>query len=666
MLTRHDARAIGAPRRRADLDGLRALAIVLVVVYHVWLGRVSGGVDVFILMSAYFLTASFLRRSDDVGFGALPSFWLRRFAQLLPAAALTITAVLAFASMALPSPQWRAVWDQSWASLTYWQNVALADASVDYYARDEVFPSPLQHFWSLSIQGQVFLLWPIIIVGGVLIARRFGWSARTVLTVVFAALFTASFAYSVHLTAVSQQEAYFDTAARLWEFAFGSLAALVVPRLRIGRLLSIVLGWGGLIALVTCGMMLDVGAGFPGVAALWPTVAAVAIIVAGHAPHRSRASVLLVSRPLTSLGGISYALYLVHWPILVAAMVVVDSTRLGVLEGAAVIALSLAAAWALTRSVAVVADPIGASRRRDLRLIVVSLVIVALPLAAWQTASAVRAATLDPTANPGAEVLMPWFASRVQEGAALVPLGTELEDEWIALDGPCDDTHRPAQDAAAESCVQSIVDESAPTFVAVGDSHAQQWLGAILPVLQNKGWNVVALLKGGCSLGLDEDGDDDCREWRHGAADYVTASPASVAMFIGTKAIAESDEERVPAGLDRVVSAVAASGTEVLLVRDNPRFGEDMFACVEQRGEECGRDVSAVLATENPAIPLAADPRVSVLDLSQYLCPAGRCPAVIGNVAVYMDDNHLSGTYARSLSPAVQAALAQIPGIPIG
>ena len=180
------------------------------------------------------------------------------------------------------------------------------------------------------------------------------------------------------------------------------------------------------------------------------------------------------------------------------------------------------------------------------------------------------------------------------------------------------------------------------------------------------GWNVVALLKGGCSLAPDEDADDECREWRTAAAAYTVALPAAVAMFIGTKAVPESDQERVPAGLDRVIGEVVASGTEVLLMRDNPRFHEDMYTCLEQTPDECGRDLATVQAPANPAIALADDPHVSLLDLTEYLCPEGRCRAAIGNVAVYLDDNHLTGTYARSLAPAVRAALAEIPGIPIG
>lgn len=655
-----------ASGRRADLDGLRAFAVALVVVYHVWLGRVSGGVDVFLLLSAYFLTGSFARRVDRVSFASLPAFWARRFGQLLPGAALTIVGVLAFAALVLPSSQWRTVWEQALASLTYWQNRALIDSSVDYYARSDTFPSLLQHFWSLSVQGQVFVLWPLLIVGSVMVARSLRRPATGVMIVVFAVIFVASFAYSVYSTSVAQQAAYFDTAARLWEFALGSLAALIVPRLRVGGALGAILGWGGILALLTCGVVLDVGSGFPGFAALWPTLAAVALIVSGRAAAPSVATRVLSSRPLLALGGISYALYLVHWPILVGAMWLTDSAALSLEQGMVVIAASVVVAWGLTRAVASVRSSGGAATSSDLRLVVASVLVVTVPLGAWQAASAVRAATISPQANPGAQVLMPWLDVREYPDAPTVPFGTQLSDEWVALDGPCTDDYRPRDGDLAATCSQSVVAAEAPTFIAIGDSHAQQWLGSILPVLQEAGWNTVALLKGGCSLAPGEIADDECRSWREAAAAYAVDAPAAMAMFIGSKAVPETDQERLPRGLEDVVARVAASGTDVLLVRDNPRFEEDMFACLERAGDACGRDRLAVQAAENPSQELADDPRVWALDLTDYLCPDGRCRAAIGNVAVYLDDNHLTGSYARSLAPAVRAAFAEIPGIPIG
>lgn len=664
-------RRVDAPApRRADIDGLRAFAIVLVVVYHVWLGRVSGGVDVFLLVSAYFLTASFLRRSNILRPADLVVFWARRFGRLVPAAAVTIFGVLAFAAAFVPGSQWQSIWAQSWASLFYVQNRELSATAVDYYARTEVFPSFLQHFWSLSVQGQVFVLWPILILAAVLITRASGWAVRTVATVMFGTVFVISLAYSVQLTAADQQVAYFSTPARLWEFALGSLAALLFPRLTLPVRLSALLGWVGIVALVTCGIVLDVGAGFPGSAALWPTLAAVAIILAGQTarPESSSSYRFLASKPLRFVGSSAYALYLVHWPVLVGYMTLTDSTNVGLGGGLIVIAISFIAAMIVQRTVELPIGRLMGGLRRNTVIVVTSILVVVVPLGAWQVADGVRTATSSPESNPGAAVLMPWLATRATIDAPVVPSSTRLDADWVELDGACQGAFQPVGTEVASTCVQTEPVAGAPTFLVIGDSHAQQWLGAVLPILRDEGWNVVALLKGGCAFAPGEDATEACGTWREQAEDYAATLAADVVMLVGTKAVPMSPEERVPVGLEQRVDALAESGSQVILMRDNPRFDFDMYRCWEESGSDgsCDVPVSTLLAQENPADGLTKEGAVYSLDLTEFVCPDGVCTPVVGNVAVFLDDNHLSATYASSLSPAVEAALQLIPGIPLG
>ncbi len=655
--------------RRSDIDGLRAFAIVLVVVYHVWLGRVSGGVDVFLLVSAYFLTASFLRRSSALRPTDLVIFWARRFARLVPAVAVTILGVLGFAAAFLPASQWQPIWVQAWASLFYVQNRELSAAAVDYYARTEVFPSILQHFWSLSVQGQVFVLWPILIFAAVLIARALGWSVRTVLTVMFGVLFALSFAYSVHLTSADQQVAYFSTPARLWEFALGSLAAILLPNLRVPARWSAVIGWIGIVALVTCGIVLDVGAGFPGYAALWPTLAAVAIILAGQSDGSASSSYrFLASKPLRFVGRSAYALYLVHWPVLVGYMTLTDSTTVGLGGGLAVIAISFVGAMLVQRIVEVPVGRLMGGLRRNVAIIVASVLLVAAPLGSWQLGEGLRAAASSPENNPGAAVLMPWLATRATADAPVVPASTRLASDWVELDAPCTGRFRPDGSAAAASCTQTDPIADAPTFLVIGDSHAQQWLGAVLPTLREDGWNVIALLKGGCAFAPGENATEACATWRAEAEDYAVARAADVVMLVGTKAVPMSPEERVPFGLEESIETLVQAGSQIILMRDNPRFDFDMYRCWEESGSDgsCDVPLSTLLAQENPADELTREGAVYSLDLTEFVCPGGVCTPVVGNVAVFLDDNHLSASYTASLSPAVVAALRRIPGIPLG
>ncbi|OZB78781.1 MAG: acyltransferase, partial [Microbacterium sp. 14-71-5] len=267
----HRAAAVrsSAPRPQAqgyrrDIDGLRAVAILLVVVYHVWIGRVSGGVDVFLMISAFFLTGSFVRRMDAGKPLAVGSFLLSRFRRLMPAAAVVLAATLGACWLLLPQTAWPQLWKEGWASLGYVQNWVLALDGVDYYAHDSALASPLQHFWSLSVQGQVFVLWPVLFLLGALLVRWTKKSTTAVMAWIFGLVFAGSLAFSIWETADLQTFAYFDTGARLWEFAAGSLLALALPYVRLPRVPRAILGWLGLAGLVVCGMVIDVRGGFPG------------------------------------------------------------------------------------------------------------------------------------------------------------------------------------------------------------------------------------------------------------------------------------------------------------------------------------------------------------------------------------------------------------------
>lgn len=338
---------------RRDIQGLRFVAVLLVVVYHVWLDRVSGGVDIFLALSAYFLTASFTRRLESHEPLRLVGYWTRTFGRIVPLATLTILAVVVTAPWLMPLTVWPDVQQQAVASALYVQNWWLAANDVSYYGGE---PIPLQHFWSLSIQGSVFLAWPLtFVLVAVLVRFRPQLRPRPVLAGLFASIGAASLAWSVWITATDQSFAYFDTRARLWEFAFGSLLALVATSPhsfgRPGAIWRTVLGWLGLAGILSVGVLVNVRDAFPGWIALLPLTAAAAVILVGADPGRWGVGRLLGHPWLAGLGDASYALYLVHWPILVAYIVHIEADQPDLLEGGAIVAVSLMLAIVLHRVV---------------------------------------------------------------------------------------------------------------------------------------------------------------------------------------------------------------------------------------------------------------------------------------------------------------------------
>lgn len=646
------------------MDGLRAVAILLVVVYHVWLGRVSGGVDVFLMLSAFFLTGSFARRIVR-GAPLNPfAYWARTFKRLLPLAAVVLAAVLAVAYALYPASTWPTVWSQTWASLAYVQNWELARTAVDYYARDGALASPLQHFWSLSVQGQVFVLWPILLVGCAWAVRRLRLPATPVLLTVFGAVFVASLAFSVVETATAQELAYFDTRTRLWEFALGSLVAIVLPSLRLPARWSVPLGWVGLVAIGVCGLVLDVQGGFPGYYALWPTLAAAAVIVAGATPSRLGVRRVLAHPVLGRLGHDAYALYLVHWPILITWRLVTERQTPTFLEGLGIVVASLVLARGLT---AVVEDPVrnlAWARGRTARsavVVAVAATLVALPLASWQGVERSRTADLLAGASPdhpGASVLLPGYQEVGDLSVPAVPSATALGAQWVSLQEPCTGPTAPANTLLAERCGQTVpASTPSRTVAVVGDSHSEQYMGALVPIAEQQGWALVSVLNGGCSFGL---GDHPCREWNEQVLDYVLDLGPDAVFTVVTAAEVDGPGEGVVVGLQDAVDALLDQGIGVIGLRDNPRFSFDVFECAEMYGvdaDECRRGLAEVSASQNPAEVLTLGDGSVVVDLLDVVCPDAVCGPAVGNVHVYLDDNHLTWDYARTLAPFLEERL---------
>ncbi|MCU1516578.1 MAG: acyltransferase [Pseudarthrobacter sp.] len=661
---------------RPEVQGLRALAVLMVVTYHVWLGRVSGGVDIFLLISAFLLTLSFVRKVEAGKPLNLIRHWLHLFKRLLPAAVVVLLGVLAGTWLILPQSRWPDVLNQAWASLLYRQNWFLADAAVDYYAQDHSGASPLQHFWSLSIQGQVFILWPLVFAGSALLwrllQRRLNVSYRMVLLAAFAGIFLASLAYSIEQTATNQAYAYFDTRTRLWEFALGSLLALVLPYLKPGKTLRVLLGWAGLAAMVSCGLVLTVDRSFPGFIALWPTLAAAAIIVAGQSGSPFGVDRLLSWKPLVALGDNSYALYLWHWPVLVLSLAATGMEAPGIRQGLCVVAVSIVLAVLTTRFVEKPLRDWHWPQKRSWRTAVVIAAccgLLAGPVAVWQTsltAEEAAAAAQPREMTPGAASLAPENAGKPTPDAKIIPAPAAMKDEWADIDGLC-----AGANVAADPLLSGCLQNEAPgtvtkRIVVLGDSHAQQYMAALGPVAKERGWEVVTLLKGGCRFGAESpERDAECNAFNQASAAYVLEHRPDAVFTVASLTHVEAPfETEVPGYLDGIRPFTDA-GMEVVGVRDNPRFSINMPECVQRHGPdapECNAPLNESLAESSPLDSYAGVDGLHLMDLSDFICAGGSCPAVVGNVYVYKDDNHLTKTYVQSMIPMFEERLLAATG----
>ncbi|WP_051579408.1 acyltransferase family protein [Pseudonocardia acaciae] len=656
---------------RPELQGLRALAALLVVVYHVWLGRVSGGVDVFFVISGFLLTGQ-LVRAGERGAVALRAVYARMVGRLLPASVTVLLAIIAVGVVLLPENRWFGTIREVIASVLFVENWQLAADSADYFAQHGA-ASVVQHFWSLSVQGQFFLLWPLVGVAVVWLGRRLRVSPRAGFGAVSAVVLVGSLAYSVWLTSVNQPLAYFDTLARAWEFALGGLLALVIDAVPLPRAVRIGLGWAGVAGLVSCGLVLTVGTQFPGYVALWPTLSAVAVLAAGASDSRIGVDRILASRPLRRLGDLSFGLYLWHWPILVLFLVSQEREEPGPLGGAAVIALSLLLAAGthhlVERPVVAVAGAArtsGGAERRTPRLAVAALLPVLMACGVWQGVSARKAQsyalTFDDPDHPGALAMRADFEYWGAQDPPLAPPFVSLPDDWASVEGlRCEDSPRGGD---LEICRLASPGPPTRKVVLVGDSHPTQFLAALRPIAQRRHWEIIMMSRPGCPYSADSEilpDDRQCLDWNAAATEEILADPPDFVFTMATRDVRAGLTEHTPAGFVAQWQKLETESIPVLAVRDNPRYARSPAGCVEAGRvdvAECGTPRADLLAPTAPYRELSdVPPNVLFLDFSDYYCDPEMCPAVIGNILVYKDDNHLSATYLTSMAGIVENAI---------
>lgn len=666
------------PGRRLDIQGLRAVCMIQVLGFHAWRIGSPIGVDAFIMISAYLMTGAFVRRAEAGRTPWVVERWLHTFKRLMPPLVVTVLITVAASLLILPRNRWIEVLVQGAASVTYWQNWRLAAVSADYFADNHAVSSPLQHLWSMSMQGQVFLLWPVLMAVCAGFASLMRLSVRRVVAVAFAALAAVSLTWLI-TAAPADGSVYFDTRARIWEFALGSAIAAAAPRLRPRRAWARWLAsWLGLGALVLF-CLVSIGT-YPGPMAAVPMTAVAAILLCDTGPRGGTVSHLLSWRPLVALGDCSYAVYLVHWPLFVLYLTATDQETFDLRTGATLTAIVLVAATIMTWGVDRPAQTFPRSGRRlgiQAAMVVTSLVVGGIPLGvaggaiAYQREQEIAQQIevgVDPD-HPGALALGKGQASEWTKPPVPGPLAVTAE--WVSLSGTeCDEDVTERVDSENSSCrrLPSSSDE-AVRAVVVGDSHAAQNIVPTLRLLHDtEDWDITAYLKGACSFGLPEYYKGSCRDRNSVALEQIEADPPDVVVLQTTETAKDSSSEVLRPGIKRLVEQLTGEGIAVIGFRDNPRSDKSLYECASTVGPEtmvggCVFPKEDVMAAEDPAKLLEEMPLFHQIDAGDMLCPGDVCGTIIGDVFVYMDDNHVSATYSRTMAPELASRIKQAMGI---
>ncbi|MEU8025791.1 acyltransferase family protein [Micromonospora haikouensis] len=687
---------------RGDIEGLRALAVVMVLVGHAGRDLVPGGfagVDVFFVISGFLITGLLVAELERTGRISLPGFYARRAKRLLPAAAVVLVASLLLTWLLLPRTRWA---DTAWdvvASAAYGLNWRLAVQATDYWAADAA-PSIVQHFWSLGVEEQFYLGWPLLLLGlAVLGGRR--RLRRGALMAGFALVALPSFAWSVHTSQTDPGPAYFVTTTRLWELALGGAVAIAGTRLhRLPRPLAAVIAWAGLATVAASAFLVDPDRAFPGYQALLPTVGTAAVIAGAKAAGRFGPAGALGWRPIRAVGALSYSLYLWHWPLLIAAEARFD--ELSTQAALGVVALSAVPAVLTYRFVenpirmseALRWEPAAALRVGALCTGAAVAAGLLFQLTVWPPRQRPALATTlppltsssDPAAPagpPGAAVLRAQPAGdpagrAVNQVASIVP-----DPQVAAYDGPggTPGECRAAQhDDVVEPC--SYGDPNSPVTVALaGDSHAEQWLTALRRIAPADGWRVVSYTRYNCPLinievSRNPGPDTECTRWNRAVRSALTG-PGKPALLLTSNTAdyhpagadevpADEIDERITSALRSTWHELTDAGVPVVVLRDTPyqdKATPDCVAANPRKLTRCATPRKEALAAGSGDIQEAAAARqrdVHLVDLNDAICPTDPCAPVIGGVLIYRDQHHLTATYIATLADRLRPHLTRL------
>ncbi|HET7704281.1 MAG TPA: acyltransferase family protein [Candidatus Limnocylindrales bacterium] len=703
---------------RPELEGLRAVAVGLVLLYHAHVPFLAGGyvgVDVFFVLSGFLITGLIVRELRATGRIDLPQFYARRARRLLPAAAVALAGTMILSLLLLPPLRVPDVAGDAAAASLYVSNLRFALQSTDYLA-SELAPSPLLHFWSLGVEEQFYVFWPALLLvvarlGARNGARNGGAASTRRLALVVGAVALLSFAASLVLTAVNQPWAFFSLPTRAWELALGALLALGaeraarLPRPIAGSLVALGIG-----AIALSGVILTQSTPFPGTAALLPTLGAGLVIAGGGAGVSTLPGRLLTLAPMRFLGRISYSLYLWHWPILVLPAAAIDDrlplvARLG-LAGLSIVVAAASQRW--------VEDPIRHGRfvgrrvRRTLVLAATTSVIVALfavgvgSAATAQLPPPVARASDDPSAlppdplgslgpsSPSPASSPPSASPDSSPGPAPTrpptPAGPVPPDLTPSLAAARDDAPRIYRDGCHLD--QPTIDPRACVFgdpasttsvVLFGDSHAAQWFPALERLARVEGWKLVTYTKSACTPadvavwnGSFQREYTECAAWRERVftrlaelrPTLVIMAPSRTYTLVDgaeTASVAERPD-LWDAGIAASLTRLRSLAGDVVLMGDTPRSKVDPPVCLSKHLDDasaCATRSSAALDAGRTAADarLAAAAGASFIDPTPWVCPSEPCPVVIGSYLVLRDSHHLTTPFSTALARRLLAVL---------
>ncbi len=640
---------------RPDIEGLRGVAVLLVVAFHAGVGGFSGGfvgVDVFFVLSGYLITALLVRELTSKGHISFRNFYARRVRRLLPTFGVVFVVVLVASYVVYAPFELVALRSSLFSVAGYVSNLSFARHA--QYFGPATAANPFLHTWSLAVEEQFYLVWPLLLLATTVLGRRIG-RERQALWTVLGLLTAASLLLCIWLTGRNQPYAFFLSPPRFWEFAIGGLAVLLPPTVarRPGRWALV-----GLAVVIAAGVLIDGSMAFPGYLAAVPVIGTAAILIGGAADPLAGPLRYLATRPMQWLGRMSYAWYLWHWPVLRLA-----EAAWGPLGVLARLALALASLGASALTVRLVERPIRfrpTLMRRPLLTLAVGATIMAFGLTATYAVS--RQAQEAQLQTNQSIFTASWALPKFyQEGCDVSLYGT----------------------ATPDGCEYGSVGAS-ESIVLFGDSHAGHWFPALQRVADASGAKLLPFVKDACpSVSLDMFNDmlarpyTECTQWRRRSLDGIVQLRPRVVVLSNNSAYVAIHPKRSQvtpaawqAGLRATASRLTAAGIRVVVITDIPR-GDDGTICLARQawdpifGQDCSYQLASALnpaARSAEAQAVAGLSGVTLVSMNDSVCSTPICPVRRGDTILYRDTGHLTVAFSRSLGDLLGKRIGDIAG----
>ncbi len=623
---------------RPDVEGLRALAVGLVIASHAGLPLLQGGfvgVDIFFVLSGYLITRLLTQEISSSGSVNFVRFYARRARRLLPAAITMVLGVCGAEAIVMNPLTQFSVLKAAFATLLYSSNLYYAFLNLQYFDQYSA-TNPLLHTWSLAVEEQFYLIWPVLL----LLLARPTQSVRR-LGIALAAIALVSFALCVWLTAVNPVLAFYEMPARVWEFSAGGLLAFIPDRWLAGRqrLLSWV-GVIGLIALLGSAELIRYSM-FPGYIAALPVLGTLFVLLAGAGAPESPVTQLLSTKPAQVMGRLSYSLYLWHWPALVIGRQLIPSNsiaiRLGLIAGATLIAAG---------TYAVIENPI------RFQPFLIARSGLTLGLAALGTILCVGA--------------MSTWRAILRRSEEFRKYDRIVRDFPAVYRKGCDPDRG---DARPQVCLFGDASHPQSTVVLYGDSHTAQWFPAVVEIADAQHWRLATIIKPGCTpLDIKEDVTSRmgqvCDQWRRAAVDDIGELHPDLVLLSSASRHPGADGKMIvdmrvwEQGARNTFTALANQGVKVRFIRDTPFTDFDVPGCLAQAEWDGHTRCEGPFPEEalSPKVYAAEAKaaenfgKVKFLDLSDQMCGPDRCYLKVSGQVIYRDGDHLTASFSQSMA----------------